>query len=68
MQGWSYSRLGYLGERPMSYAPAIFLALHDLDVRAARGFLRGNAEGYVRNALLHLAKKRGQDLERLRRV
>jgi hypothetical protein len=68
MQGWSSSRLGYLGERPMSYALAIFLALQGLDVKAARGFLRSNIDGYVRNALLHLKKNRSQDLESLRRV
>jgi hypothetical protein len=68
MHGWRVSHLGYLGERPMSYALAIFLALQGLDVKAARGFLRGNVDGYVRNALLHLAKKRSQDLEGLRQI
>jgi hypothetical protein len=67
-QGWSYRRLGYLGERPLSYSLAIFLALRGLDVRAVAGKLRDNPYGYVKTALKHLAKERGEELARLQAI
>lgn len=66
MQGWRTRRLGYLGERPLSYALAIFLALLGLDLHATTGTLRGNPHGSVKNALLHLARERAEELARLR--
>ena len=65
-QGWSYRRLGYLGERELSYALAIFLALLGLDARAAAPHLRPNPRAYVKNALKHLAKERAGDIAAFR--
>jgi hypothetical protein len=65
-QGWRTRRLGYLGERPLSYALAIFLALLGLDLQATTGTLRGNPHGYVKNALLHLARERAEEFARLK--
>jgi len=67
-QGWSYRRLGYLGERPLSYGLAIFLALLGLEVRAVVGKLRDNPYGYVKTALKHLAKEGSGELARLRAI
>ena len=67
-QGWSYRRLGYLGERPLSYALAIFLTLLGLDARAARQKLKPNPHAYVRTALKHLAKEKADELDRLRSI
>jgi hypothetical protein len=67
-QGWSTSRLGYLGQRPLSYALAIFLALLALDLKATQNCLTPNPRDYAKNALRHLAKERAADLERLRNI
>ena len=66
IQGWSYRRLGYLGERELAYALAIFLALLGSDARGAATHLRPNPRAYVKNALKHVAKERAGDIATLR--
>lgn len=68
MHGWRTRSLGYLDEIPLSYALAIFLALHDLALGAAKSHLKTNPRTYVKHALRHIAKKRASDLERLRSI
>lgn len=68
MQGWSIKRLGYLGERELSYALAIFLSLLGLELKATGSHLRGNPRAYTKDALRHLARERKPELEALTRV
>src|SRR5262249_12227244 len=67
-QGWRTRKLGYLGERPIAYALAIFLALHDLELKAAKSHLKTNPRSYAKHALRHLAKERASDLAQLRLI
>jgi hypothetical protein len=66
MQGWRTSRLGYLDEKALSYALAIFLALRGLDAAEARRHLKDNPRSYLKHALRHLEKERAAELDELR--
>jgi hypothetical protein len=65
-QGWSTSRLGYLDEKALAYALAVFLELRDLDAAEARRHLKANPRSYLKHALRHLEKQRSSDLAALR--
>lgn len=68
MYGWRTHSLGYLDEISLSYALAIFLALHDLELGTAKSHLKTNPRIYVTHAFRHLAKERAGDLASLRSV
>lgn len=60
------SQLGYLDEKVLSYALAIFLALHELPVPAKH--LEANPRAYIKDALADLEAKRTLQLQRLRGI
>jgi hypothetical protein len=53
-QGWSYSRVGYLGENEWGFAIALFLALQSKDARAIDGLLKSHLVSVVKRALKYL--------------
>jgi hypothetical protein len=67
-RGWSYGRLGYLDEKPLAYALAIFLALHELGSDDARRHLDANPRSYLKHAAKHLEERRSLNLQRLRLI
>jgi hypothetical protein len=65
VQGWRTSQLGYLDEKALAYALALFLPLRGLDAGEARRHLKDNPRSYVKHALRHLEKERRDDVARL---
>ncbi|MSR65709.1 MAG: hypothetical protein EXS18_08020 [Verrucomicrobiae bacterium] len=68
MQGWSSSRLGYLGELELSYALAIFVSLHQIDPDPVKRHLDTNPKAYFKSSIKDVARSRPGELERLRLI
>jgi len=68
MIGWRSSQTGYLNEVDVAYALAVFTELLDIDPKEVRGFLDGNPKSYYKRAVKDMLKRRGDDLDRLRKV
>ncbi|MCZ7644214.1 MAG: hypothetical protein M5U26_02855 [Planctomycetota bacterium] len=66
--GWRASRRGYLNELQLSYALALFCALKDIPIDAARAHLKTNPKSYVKSAARHLARDRAEDVALLKNV
>jgi hypothetical protein len=65
-QGWQVSRTGYLDDKALSYALAIFLHLRELDGAEARRHLKDNPRAYLKHALRHVEQQRSVELAALR--
>jgi hypothetical protein len=68
MIGWRSSQTGYLNEVDVAYALAVFTELLEIDPKEVLSFLDGNPRSYYKKAVKDLLKRRGPDLDRLRRV
>lgn len=68
MIGWRSSQTGYLNEVDVAYTLAVFTELLDIDPKGVRRYLEGNPGSYYRGAVKNVLKRRGEDLERLRKV
>lgn len=66
--GWETSRLGYLDERTLTYALALFCALRGIDAGQARAHLKGNPRAFLKHAARHLTGARAADLDDLRQT
>ncbi|MCP4504376.1 MAG: hypothetical protein GY822_31055 [Deltaproteobacteria bacterium] len=62
-QGWDTHMLGELSEIEVSYALALFMALHDENLKNAAPFLRTNPKAYVKSSLRYL-RREGMDAVR----
>lgn len=67
MQGWRTSRLGYLDERALAFALAVFLALRGLSPGEARKHLKANPRSYLVHAARYLERECQDELATLRR-
>lgn len=68
MQGWRSSSLGYLDERALAFALAIFLDLHGIAPGEVRKHLRTNPRTYLVHAARYLARECESDLAQLRAI
>ncbi|MES4793121.1 MAG: hypothetical protein C4321_09200 [Chloroflexota bacterium] len=66
--GWSASRLGYLGDQALAYTLAIFLSLRGESSKVALRSLRPNPAAYFKAALKDLARRRAEEVARLREL
>lgn len=66
--GWESSHMGYLDERGLAYALAVFLELRGLDTELLRTHLDPNPRTYLKHAIRDLQRNRREDLDELRAI
>lgn len=66
--GWSASRKGYLDEKQLAYALAVFCALREIPPKTATTHLTTNPRSYIKAACKDLEKRWREDLARLREI
>lgn len=66
-QGWSMQQQGYLSERQLTYALAIFVALKKIDREAVEPYLDRSLRKVLRKCLKELTRRTG-DMDKLRAI